>query len=656
FRLNYCFFGLQPFWYHVTNVILHSLVSVLFVRVALRIAGIRPPFATLAGLLFALHPIHSEAVTGIVGRADVLACAFFLVSLLAYHGNSTNEHFIWKSVVFGALSMMSKETGITVFLVNLTFDFYKNYSHIRRTTVEMRWNRETRQFASRAIRVLISLAVLLAVRLSLLQGSLPKFSQQDNPAAFHSSLYVRVLTFCYLAAFNWWLLLCPATLSHDWQMGSVPLITSIYDTRNVITCLFFILSLFLLMKSISDFDGQRHLPVTLGIALMVFPFLPATNIFVTVGFVVAERVLYIPSLGCILLVIYGLQMLWTVYSKHRQTILCFVILLLTTSCLRTIIRNRDWRSRESLLRAGLMTLPHNAKMHYNYANFLRDSARPELAKTHYHIALKLWPTYASAHNNLGTLVSNEQEAEEHFLAAIKYSADHLNAHYNLGQLYRKSNRTSKSEVMLKKCISIDPRFSQAYLELARLHEPGDMRVGKLLKQVMELNNRDPYYGTLYAHWLVQKGNTKAASKMYMAVLRRASSYQEAILKIFQILRRDGQKSRLFQIITRWQTILRRRRGDSNFNPHVYLKGWQLKKELNYKARVYENCTTNLFRAECLTTSSTPNDPDKWSHLRKHRTNNSVKISFPSRHCKPEESRIQKRQLTPLLVHHLLDSV
>ncbi|CAH0553066.1 unnamed protein product [Brassicogethes aeneus] len=98
-----------------------------------------------------------------------------------------------------------------------------------------------------------------------------------------------------------------------------------------------------------------------------------------------------PVLGSILLVVYGIQTLWTSYSKHRQTIIFFIVLMLTTNCLRTIIRNRDWRSRESLLRAGLAALPHNAKMHYNYANFLRDSAMPELAKSHYHKALNLGP-------------------------------------------------------------------------------------------------------------------------------------------------------------------------------------------------------------------------------------------------------------------------
>ncbi|KAJ9597493.1 hypothetical protein L9F63_011653, partial [Diploptera punctata] len=63
------------------------------------------------------------------------------------------------------------------------------------------------------------------------------------------------LTFCYLAAFNCWLLLCPATLSHDWQMGSVPLLTSLADSRNIATCLFFGCCLLLVYRGIADFEN-----------------------------------------------------------------------------------------------------------------------------------------------------------------------------------------------------------------------------------------------------------------------------------------------------------------------------------------------------------------------------------------------------------------
>lgn len=75
-------------------------------------------------------------------------------------------------------------------------------------------------------------------------------------------------------------------------------------------------------------------------------------------------------------------------------------------------------------------------MHYNFGNFMRDSGEPEVAASHYHEALRLWPSYASAHNNLGTLLDSPEEAERHFLAAIRYSTEHINAHYNLGKLYR----------------------------------------------------------------------------------------------------------------------------------------------------------------------------------------------------------------------------
>ncbi|GLH13064.1 Uncharacterized protein GBIM_17712 [Gryllus bimaculatus] len=74
-------------------------------------------------------------------------------------------------------------------------------------------------------------------------------------------------------------------------------------------------------------------------------------------------------------------------------------------------------------------------MHYNFGQlFQRDEGNIELATAHYKEALRLWPTYASAHNNLGTLMTATEDAEGHFLAAIRYSPNHVNAHYNLGQV------------------------------------------------------------------------------------------------------------------------------------------------------------------------------------------------------------------------------
>ncbi|CAG9768090.1 unnamed protein product [Ceutorhynchus assimilis] len=585
FRINYLCFGLTPVAFHATNIALHAVACLLFTRVCLYVAGLKPPFATLAGLMFSVHPIHTEAVTGIVGRADVLACVFFLMSILAYHGHSSEGRYhVWTSVIMGVMSMIAKETGITVFLVNLGYDLYLQWPNIRRTITEVRWNLESLEFSFRATKILMSTGVLLALRLAILQGSLPRFCEQDNPAAFHNSIYVRFLTFCYLAAFNLWLILCPATLSHDWQMGSVPLVLSAGDSRNFITCFFFGLLFLLTLRSIVDFETLRHPPLIIGLLLLVLPFLPASNVFITVGFVIAERVLYIPSLGCILLVAYGIQILWTNCSRHRQTIFCFITLILITSSLRTVIRNKNWKSRETLLRAGLQALPQNAKMHYNYANFLRESSLTELAKSHYYMALKLWPSYASAHNNLGTILINNYEAEKHFLAAIKYSSNHVNAHFNLGQLYRKNNKTKESEQMLKKCIELEPNFTLAYLELAKLKGANDKRVWELLKKVVELNPEDPYYVSKYGEWLSKRGNHLVGLQYYWDSLKICYSHRDAAIGVLRHLRKFGQRARIFQMLTRWHNISRKK--GIKKKQDFYLKQWQLRTEMSYKIKEF----------------------------------------------------------------------
>lgn len=127
------------------------------------------------------------------------------------HYGQPDDWSIAVSIVFGGLAMLAKESGLTVFIVNLIFDLYRNWSTLKKTIQDVRWNQNSYKFAKRLMSVLVSMSIFLIARLALLQGSLPRFSKQDNPAAFHSSLVTRVLTFLYLSSFNLWLLICPMT-------------------------------------------------------------------------------------------------------------------------------------------------------------------------------------------------------------------------------------------------------------------------------------------------------------------------------------------------------------------------------------------------------------------------------------------------------------
>ena len=85
----------------------------------------------------------------------------------------------------------------------------------------------------------------MAFRVWMLGGNLPHFTIQDNPASFSDSLSTRVMTYSYLVAFNSWLLLSPSVLSYDWQMGSIPLVESPLDSRNLGTLMFAMIAVLL---------------------------------------------------------------------------------------------------------------------------------------------------------------------------------------------------------------------------------------------------------------------------------------------------------------------------------------------------------------------------------------------------------------------------
>ena len=87
----------------------------------------------------------------------------------------------------------------------------------------------------RSIVLLSATAALLFLRIAIIARGTPTFVDSDNPASFSPSLKTRALTYGYLSALNLWLLLCPSQLCHDWSMGSVPLVGSLIDARNLAT-------------------------------------------------------------------------------------------------------------------------------------------------------------------------------------------------------------------------------------------------------------------------------------------------------------------------------------------------------------------------------------------------------------------------------------
>ncbi|XP_028748235.2 protein O-mannosyl-transferase TMTC1 isoform X3 [Peromyscus leucopus] len=633
FRLNIFLTGMDPFYFHVVNVILHYLVTLVLMYTCDKTVFKNRGLAFVTALLFAVHPVHTEAVAGVVGRADVLACLLFLLAFLSYHRSldqdcagqcfpaTASPFFLLLSLFLGTCAMLVKETGVTVFGVCLVYDLFSpshqqdkssngvvcqhssqqpgnpqpssQHAHPHRESRKQRFPPEPkssrfpvspgavwslmrcltgssngnflltlRPFLKRAILVISYVTVILYFRLWIMGGTMPLFSEQDNPASFSPYILTRFLTYSYLLAFNAWLLLAPITLCYDWQVGSIPLVETVWDVRNLATVLLAVAMALLSLHCMAAFKRLEHKEVLAGLLFLVFPFIPASNLFFRVGFVVAERVLYMPSMGYCILFVHGLNKLCTGLSRCGATsLMASTVLLLLLFSWKTVKQNEIWLSRESLFRSGVQTLPHNAKVHYNYANFLKDQGRNKEAIYHYRTALKsqekteeaivllkesikYGPDFADAYSSLASLLAEQErfkEAEDIYQAGIKNCPDSSDLHNNYAVFLVDSGSPEKAVAHYQQAIQLSPSHHVAVVNLGRLYRSlGENSMAeewykRALKVARTAEVLSPL-GALYYN----TGRHKEALEVYREAVSLQPSQRDLRLALAQVLAVMGQ--------------------------------------------------------------------------------------------------------------------
>ncbi|KAM9671745.1 protein O-mannosyl-transferase TMTC1 isoform 2-T2 [Trichechus inunguis] len=561
FKLNIFLTGMNPFYFHAVNIILHCLVTLVLMYTCDKAVFKDRGLAFVTALLFAVHPIHTEAVAGIVGRADVLACLLFLLTFLSYSRSldqccvgecfrpTASPFFLLLTLVLGTCAMLVKETGITVFGVCLVYDLFSLSHKQDKSNLTASSNRNflltMKPFLKRAVLVISYVIVVLYFRLWIMGGSMPLFSEQDNPASFSPYILTRFLTYSYLLAFNVWLLLAPITLCYDWQVGSIPLVETIWDTRNLATILLAVVMALLSLHCLAAFKRLEHKEVLVGLLFLVFPFIPASNLFFRVGFVVAERVLYMPSMGYCILFVHGLSKLCTWLNRcGATTLIISTVLLLLLFSWKTVKQNEIWLSRESLFRSGVQTLPHNAKVHYNYANFLKDQGRNREAIYHYRTALKLYPHHASALNNLGTLTRDTAEAKMYYQRALQLNPQHNRALFNLGNLLKSQEKKEEAILLLKNSIKYGPEFADAYSSLASLlaeqerYKEAEEVYQAGIKNCPDSSDLHNNYGV----FLVDTGSPEKAVAHYQQAIKLSPSHHVAMVNLGRLYRSLGENS------------------------------------------------------------------------------------------------------------------
>ena len=235
---------------------------------------------------------------------------------------------------------------------------------------------------------------------------------------------LRQLSWLHLVFINLKLLVLPSGLTADWRYGAAPLIESIYDWNNVLTVLTFLCIIGFTAHSLTQQNRTYQRIAFMGISLIAFPFLPASNLFFPVGFVVAERVLYLPSMGFCLLVGYGFWLLLRRCSRvHSVSWLAKLALgyLLIMHSVKTLSRNRDWLTGMTINKAGVRFNPRHAIMLSNLGIEHALKEDYERAEILYRTGMHSYPYYSGAFHNYGLLMNilhRYDEAEEVCLLKI----------------------------------------------------------------------------------------------------------------------------------------------------------------------------------------------------------------------------------------------
>ncbi|XP_035216740.1 protein O-mannosyl-transferase TMTC3-like [Stegodyphus dumicola] len=329
FRLNYAVHGLAPFGYHFVNILLHAFICLLFYKLCLHFLS--GASSLVSSALFAVHPIHTEAVTGVVGRAELLSAAAFVGALLfyiqkRYHHKANTWQDCGVTSVLAMLGLLCKEQAVTVLVVCCIYEWIVPKIPGRVQSMVLGRNSVSPWWKDKALRSLILLGVFISAvyfRWRIMGTRMPIFSRFDNPAAV-SSTPTRQMTYNYLLAVNAWLLLFPCHLCCDWTMSTIPLITDLWDFRHIATLGLYASVLYISRNAVKLEDDAKA-AIIMSISLIVFPFVPASNLFFSVGFVVAERVLYIPSMGFCMLVAQG----WSALYSKRVNFSCGLVFLPT---------------------------------------------------------------------------------------------------------------------------------------------------------------------------------------------------------------------------------------------------------------------------------------------------------------------------------------
>ncbi|MBI2193475.1 MAG: tetratricopeptide repeat protein [Planctomycetes bacterium] len=459
YAFNYAAGRLDPAGYHLVNLLLHAACTGFVFKVCILLLGSWRT-ALAAALLFAAHPVHTEAVANVAGRSELLASLFFLAGLCVYsrcrERPGAGPLAALMALYLGAI--LSKESAITFPAALFLLDFFPPAPWpSEENGVSIRTRHPWRVY----VLLGLSAAVYLVWR-SHAAGSLTRvpFTRVENPMAF-AAPEAAWLTRFYLLSEYGRLLLWPITLSADYSFDQIPLVESAADPRNLRTVLALAAYGALLIWSL-----RRARPAAFGLLFLAVTFSVASNLVVPIGTVIGERLLYLPSLGFCLAAasLAAAAADRRPRGRSRACARAAFALVLLAAAARTLARNADWRSNLSLMRSAHAASPRSVKVLYNLGILHSERGEWEEAESCFRRALAVWPEHRHSLRGLARVQMERgrfEDAAALYRRALQLDPHDADTHFGLGVALQRSQRWAEAASAFERVLELEPGHAAA---------------------------------------------------------------------------------------------------------------------------------------------------------------------------------------------------
>ena len=421
-RLNYVLFGPEPSGWHATTVLCHVLATYLVFRVAQQLSNDRM-VAFCAALLFGVHPAHVESIAWISGVSDPLMSCFFLGSLSVFldgRASTRTSPAVYSLVLFGC-ALLSKETAVVLpVLIFVAVLVEPQATDAQQPAARKIW---------RAIRECAHYVFVAALYLAARYWALHAFSHPEVSLSWTQVFLTWPVALWFYARH----LLLPIGLSEFYSLHYLDRASLLGFWLPLAMLAIVLLVSWVWIRALS----QRR-AAWFAIALIVLPLLPVLDLrALTVGDIIHDRYLYLPSVGFVLLVALSLRDMERRMPSIRAISLPALgtgLIALAFSVL-TVTQQSQWANDITLYSHGIDSAPDNLTVRDNLANALMAANQSERAI----------PLY---------------------LDVLKRNPNFWRSNYNLGFAYYKMGNTAAAENYLQKAIQIDPRDSDEFIYLA----------------------------------------------------------------------------------------------------------------------------------------------------------------------------------------------